>query len=174
MRRIAFSARRPGRSTCLVSLLLVVALTGCGVSQGKVSGRVLFNGAPLPGGLVTFRPEDPAQNSVSARLDEQGNYEALLPAGNVQVSVDNRELEPQTREPAGLPPGLLPQLSPEAQKLLGGAKQGNPPPSAPASTSPKASGRYVPIPARYHEIETSDLKFRVDKGEQKHDIELYK
>jgi len=173
MRRIAFSGRL-GRPTCFMSLLLVAGLTGCGVSQGKVSGRVLFNGAPLPGGLVTFHPEDPAQNAVPARLDEQGNYEAVLPAGNVQVSVDNRDLEPQTREPGGLPPGLLPQLSPEARKVLGGGKQGNPSPSAPAGTSPKVSGRYVPIPEQYYDIETSNLKFRVDKGEQKHDIELYK
>jgi hypothetical protein len=172
MRGIAFGPSGVRWLNRVLCLLVFAALAGCGASRAKVSGRVLFNGAPLPGGLVTFRPEDPAQNSVSARIDEQGNYQALVSCGNVQVSVDNRELEPQAREPGGLPPGLLPQLSPDAQKALG-AKQAEPPSGAASSSSPKSSSRYVPIPPRYYDIETSNLKFRVDKGEQQHDLELY-
>jgi hypothetical protein len=48
-------------------------VAGCGAGEGKVSGRVLFDGKPLPAGRVTFRPADSRMNSVSVELDEQGN-----------------------------------------------------------------------------------------------------
>src|SRR5205807_1020611 len=70
------------------ALLLVPILAGCAPGQGKVAGRVLLGGTPVPGGSVLFRPADPKLNSVSAELDEQGNYQAFLPTGEVQVSVD--------------------------------------------------------------------------------------
>ena len=85
-------------------VLLLPLVVGCGPGQGNVSGRVLFNGAPLPGGRVTFRPADPRQNSVSAEIDRQGNYQAVLPAGEVKVCVDNRELEPPPRIGSLAPP----------------------------------------------------------------------
>jgi hypothetical protein len=153
-------------------LSLVVAVAGCGPGRGKVSGRVLYNGAPLPGGRVTFRPADPRQNTVSAELNERGEYEAVLPAGEVQVSVDNRELEPRTAQGGGLPPGL-PALSAEARKALGGKGDKSPPkPGGQAADRP--SGRYVMIPTRYHDVETSGLKFTVQSGDQTHNIELTK
>jgi hypothetical protein len=147
-------------------LLLLPVVTGCGPGQGKVSGRVLYNGAPLPGGRVTFRPADPRQNSVSAELDEQGNYEVVLPAGEVEVSVDNRELEPSGLLGGPLPPGL----PPDVRKALGGAGTDKPGPKSPV----KPSRRYVRIPDRYYITETSGLRFTVERGEQRHDIGLKK
>ncbi len=150
-------------------MLLLPVVMGCGPGQGKVSGRVLFNGAPLPGGRVTFRPADPKQNSVSAALDEQGNYQATLPAGEVMVSIDNRELEP--RAPRSRTP-LPDALSPEAKKLLGPAKPDKSQPKSAANTPEKRSSRYVKIPSKYHDAETSGLQFTVRPGNQPHDIEL--
>jgi hypothetical protein len=149
-------------------VLLLAAAVGCGgPGKGKVSGRVLLDGKPLPGGRVTFRPADPRQNSVSAELDEQGNYQADLPAGEVKVAVDNRELEPQPPMITGVVP---PGISAEAAKVLGG-KKGK---AAPAEGGGKPTGRYVPIPNRYYQTESSDLKFTVKRGEQKQDLELKK
>jgi hypothetical protein len=147
-------------------LLLLPVVAGCGPGQGQVSGRVLYNGAPLPGGRVTFRPADPRQNSVSAELDEQGNYEVVLPVGEVEVSVDNRELEPSVPLGGPLPPGL----PPEVRKALSGAGPDKPGPKSPV----KSSRRYVQIPDRYSSIETSGLRFTVERGEQRHDIGLKK
>ena len=55
-------------------------LAGCGPGKGRVSGQVLFNGKPLPGGWVTFQPAVRGHNPVSAEIDRDGNYSAVLPA----------------------------------------------------------------------------------------------
>ncbi len=150
-------------------LLLLAALAGCEPAQGKVSGRVLFDGKPLPGGWVTFRPADPRQNAVSAEIDAEGHYSAVLPAGDVQISVDNRELEPKSPITLGPPPGLPPDVI----KTIGG-KPERPPPKAGEAPSERRSSRYVKIPDRYYALETSGLQLTVKAGEQTHDIELTK
>lgn len=136
---------------------------GCGGQrEGTVTGKVLIEGAPLPGGLVTFRPADPKRNAVSAELDAQGNYRAVLPSGEVKVCVDNRDLEPTGPIDSILPPGLPPTV----------AKALQPTKSSPQAS--KSSSRFVRIPEKYHDIETSELKFTVQGGNQQHDIELKK
>jgi hypothetical protein len=152
-----------------LGLVLLLAAAGCG-GQGRVSGRVLYNGAPLSGGWVTFRPADSRQNSVAAPIEADGSYSAVLPVGPVKVSVDNRELAPRSAEP----PPELPKLSPEVLKKLGNPAPGKAAPAPGAGRSEKASGKYVQIPTRYHDVETSGLDFTVTSGEQPHDIELQK
>jgi hypothetical protein len=147
-------------------LLLFVGLVGCGARTGKVSGRVLHDGQPLPGGWVTFRPADPSKNAVSAELDKEGNYEALLPVGEVLVSVDNRELEPRSSH-AGLV--LDVPLGTEAKKAIGVPKG-----EQPRVPAPEKGGRYVHIPSKYYTAENSGLKFTVQGGDQKQDILLSK
>lgn len=166
----ALGRRRSLHCVALLLPLLLVAV-GCGTRKSKVSGRVLYKGAPLPGGQMLFRPADPKQNTVSAELDAEGNYEAVLPVGAVKVSVDNRELEPAADLSVGLP-GNLP-FSPEAQKAF----KGKPDPAASGAggenTPPgKPAGKYVKIPSRYYDSEKSGLEFTVESGEMKHDIEL--
>ncbi len=156
-----------------VGLMLLLPVLGCSAGEGKVTGRVLFNGAPLPGGRVTFRPEDPTKNSVSAELDDQGNYEAALPAGGVMVSVDNRTLAPRAKV-GGVPKDM--KLAPDVVKALGGGGKAEPPADKPKDSSApdKAVGKYIPIPNKYYDAETSGLEFKVERGGQKHDIEMTK
>jgi hypothetical protein len=150
-------------------LLLLPLLVGCGAGKTKVSGRVLYKGQPLPGGTVSFHPADPRQNSVSADLDEQGRYEAVLPVGEVQVSVDNRELEPRDAGAIGIPANL----PPEVRKKLAQVKLPAEPPAAKNDDAPaKPRGKYVRIPTKYYEVETSGLQFKVEAGNPEHDIEL--
>jgi hypothetical protein len=47
-----------------------------------------------------------------------------------------------------------------------------PPRATPADPPGGAAGRYLAIPERYYMVETSDLAFTVQPGDQKHDIEL--
>ncbi|MEK7216680.1 MAG: hypothetical protein AAB289_13915, partial [Chloroflexota bacterium] len=102
---------RPAWLSRLGFVFLLPIMVGCGgPSQAKVSGQVLLGAQPLPGGRVTFCPADSRQNSVSAELDELGNYQAVLPVGDVKVCVDNRELEPSPQFGGGLPPGLPPEV----------------------------------------------------------------
>jgi hypothetical protein len=147
-------------------------MVGCGAGRGRVSGRVLYAGAPLPGGRVTFRPADPRQNSVSAELDEQGNYEAVLPAGEVKVCIDNHQLEPHPSRAAGLPPGL--PLTPEVQRTIGSVKPDQSQPKNGENVPRKPPGTYVKIPDKYRTVETSGLQFVVEGGNQTHEIELTK
>ncbi|MGL4551861.1 MAG: hypothetical protein ACRC33_11805 [Gemmataceae bacterium] len=155
MRRLLFGA------------LLCLLVAGCGPGEGKVTGRVLFGGTPLPAGRVTFRPADPAKNSVSVEVDEQGRFETVLPVGDVKVCVDNRDWEPQAPLTLGpVPPGL----PGEVKKAIGGGGEPRP---APAE-APKGSKRYVPIPERYYNLETSDLQFAVPAGGVTKDVELKK
>jgi hypothetical protein len=167
-------ARQRARLVCRlgpVALLLVVVVAGCGQGRGSVSGRVLYNGAPLPGGRVTFRPADSAQNTVSVELDKDGNYQAVLPTGAVKVCVDNRELEPVVPfEAPQLPPGLPPGV----KKAIGSAKPDKAPPQTPQDAPHKLPGKYVPIPEKYYSVDTSGLQFTVEGGNQKHDITLTK
>jgi hypothetical protein len=164
MSRIVFASRRPGVMDRVGLLLLLSLAAGCGPGRSAVSGRVLLDGQPLPGGRVTFRPADSRENAVSAELDEQGNYQAVLPAGDVLVSVDNRELDDSTGRTGGLPPDL--PLSPEARQQLGGGGLST------TKDPDKRADLYRPIPGRYYQAETAELGFAVKGGDMKHDIEL--
>lgn len=172
MRKVGFGCGRRQWIGQVAFLLAVLLVAGCGGGKSKVSGRVLFKGAPLPGGQVTFRPVDPKHNVVLAELDAQGNYEAVLPVGPVKVSVDNRGLEPQGASADGLPVDL--PFSPEAKKVFKGKPESAAPvPSAPDTDArAKPGARYIPIPKRYYDVDKSGLDFKVESGDMKHDIEL--
>ena len=164
------------RHIALGLCLCLPVLAGCAPGKGKVSGQVTYKGKAVPGGLVTFRPADGQHNSVTVPLDADGRFPAVeLPAGEVLVSIDNRELEPRPTFSGGVPPGV--PLSPEAQAKLGKAK---PAPPAPAADGPpqtgedvrRPTGRYVPIPEKYYDAETSGLKITVKGGDQVENLEL--
>jgi hypothetical protein len=171
MQSIVINPRWAGAAGCL-GLALLLGAVGCGGSgQANVSGQVLFKGAPLPGGRVTFRPANPKANSVSVALDEQGNYTAVLPVGEVQVSVDNRELEQRPSLPSG---GLKPNLplSEDARKKLGRDKPGSEASKSTTGEPKKSPGKYIALPSKYYTAEESGLQFTVKPGSQKHNIEL--
>jgi hypothetical protein len=150
----------------LAALLLLGVVVGCGPGRGTVSGQVKFKGRPLPGGQIAFIPADPKQPPVFGSLDENGRYELTVAAGNVKISVDNRELAPPPETGKGLPEGLPPGI-----KLpKGGKAQVRPAPQQPQSD--KLPGKYVEIPSKYYQIETSGLSYTVTAGSQTHDIEL--
>jgi hypothetical protein len=152
-------------------LLIVAAAAGCNQpATGHVSGQVRFNGKPLPGGYVNFMPADPKASIIAVTLDGQGRFSAVLPAGDVQVSIDNRELEP--RQPIHISPNQL-SLPPEVKSKLG---SGGKAPEQPPAPSPNAgganSGRYIKIPDRYYDAAASGLSFKVQSGDQTHDFDL--
>jgi hypothetical protein len=160
--QLAFGRLRLAAGTGL--LLALVLLAGCGPGKGEVSGKVTYKGAPLPGGLLTFRHADSRHNSVAVELAEDGSFKVVLPAGEVTASVDNTGLAPV---PELAPPSLTVPLSPEAKKALGSTAQ----PKASGGAT-KRSNRYVEIPARYQDAETSGLTFTVKGGSQTQDFAL--
>jgi hypothetical protein len=161
-------------------LLFLLAVGGCG-GKGKVSGQVTFDGKPLPGGIVRFRPANTAFNPVSATIDQDGRYEATVPAGECKISVDNRALLGPSAGPVGI--------------TGGGKVGGRGAPSKGAATGPpkgvmdqvkvekgvpeivqqqRQAGTYVAIPKQYYDPETSGLTMTVKSGGQTHNIELTK
>jgi hypothetical protein len=147
-----------------LGVLLLPLMLGCQEpGKSKVSGRVLFDGKPLPGGLVTFLPKE--GTPVAAELDQNGNYAVLLPAGTAQITVDNEALAPR-------PPRDLPTLPPAVQQAIDKAKKERPVDAA--ESAPPAADRYVKIPSKYYDFKTSGLSITVTGSEQKLDIELTK
>jgi hypothetical protein len=169
-------------SWCGLALLLSLTL-GCG-GQGRVSGQVLFKGKPLTGGQIIFRPENTRYNPVTATIDPSGHYEAKVPTGAVQISVDNRALKGKgpasvgvsgSEEPSekgdvrrgGIPPGV--RVGPPPGAIQAGSKDKTPP-GSPATEKP--AGTYVQIPDKYYDPITSGITYNVTGGAQTFDIKL--
>jgi hypothetical protein len=160
-------ALRLGRFGVVLALL---SAAGCGPAMVKVSGRVLFKGEPLPGGLVTFRPESNRVAGVTALIDEQGHYEATLPVGVVRACVTNQHLKPFEPRPPG---ALLPEkLTPEIRKTIDDASKTRPAGGNAGHNTKRPPGRYVEIPHRYYNPESAELVLRVEKDGQTLDITL--
>jgi hypothetical protein len=141
---------------CLLVAFLLLA-PGCksrhSVERARVTGKVTFQGKPLPGGRVNFLAVNGAY-ATSGIIDENGNYEIDAPVGEVKIAVDNSMVE-------------------------GGGRRKGPPFNLPRSKQPPGheeeqpiKGKYVDIPSRYRNTEDSGLIYTVKSGQQTHDIEL--
>jgi hypothetical protein len=155
--------RRPPR--CLL-LVPVLAFAGCGPGAGTLTGKVSFQGQPVPAGQVTLLGPD--GRAATGRIDSDGTYTIPgAPLGPVTILVDSRP-SPSVVLPRS------PQKA-EARKKTGPgkAKLGPAPGSqqeGPRRVPPVA--RYVPIPTRYSDPEKSALTCVVRKGVQSYDINL--
>ena len=143
-------------------LVALVVFFGCGQRTGEVSGVATFEGKPVPGGLLTFRHADPSHNSIAIELPRDGTFKVELPVGDVSISIDNREFEPKPATLPALPPGM--NLPPDVIKGM----------QASAKESSKVSDRWVKLPEKYYEMETSGLKIIVKGGKQEETIEFKK
>jgi hypothetical protein len=160
----------------VAAVTVFVLAAGCGAGTGTVSGKVTYLGKPVPAGRITFRPADPKQNTVSADLDADGNFPPVaLPTGEVTVSIDNREFEPQPAMGSGVPAGI--SLPPEIARKIGAKATGPAPEVDPAKTAdpprPRGTGaRYLRIPEKYYDTASSGLTFQVVGGGQTKNFEL--
>lgn len=146
---------------CGLSLGLLILVAGCGqtphsVDHAEVSGKVLYQGQPLPGGRVNFLALNGGFAS-SANIDENGNYHIKAPVGETEISVTNLMLKSKTGPKKG---SLAPKEADTKVKEAEG--KGN----------QSLKGRYVKIPSHYEDPQKSGLKYTVKKGAQTHDIEL--
>jgi len=140
---------------------LLILSVGCGgrersVEHAEVTGRVLYDGKPLPGGLVNFVTVKGAFAN-SGVIDENGNYSIKSPVGEVEIGVSNKMLEH-----GGDAVKNKEEAVKSARKEKGGA----------GGRGPLVKGRFVNIPEKYYDPTTSGLKYTVKPGAQTHDIEL--
>ncbi|HEY7423226.1 MAG TPA: hypothetical protein VH682_03195 [Gemmataceae bacterium] len=159
--------------------LFVVSLglltMGCS-SKGDVSGKVSYQGKPLPARAVTFFPSS-GEGAFSSRIEMDGSYRMeKVPVGKVKIVI-----VPFEQQRAG--PKAQPKTQAKVQAMAQAVKSGKvhfseegrkkmPPGFKEAledSSSPEGIGS---IPAQYTDPEKSVLEYTVTGGEQTHDIEL--
>jgi len=130
-------------------------MTGCGSGTATVSGKVSYNGKVLKGGNVTFVSSE-GKPTVSTSIKEDGTYTLVVPVGPGKICVETQSLNPAGKSKSmkySPPPG---QQAPEG---LGGG------------SSADTAKRYIPIPERFSNPETSELTYDI-KGSQEHNIDL--
>jgi hypothetical protein len=134
------------------ALAAACAAAGCGGDSGTVSGKVVYNGTPVKGGVVSFI--DGGWHAVNAEIKPDGSYSASkVPLGDVKVTVAT----PKTATPnAGAPSYEVPSSFQN-------------PNAAPASGGPND---VVQVPATYGDPEKTTLKYTVKPGSQTYDPPL--
>jgi hypothetical protein len=151
MKRVRYRAghRLAGWSFLLLALLLAA---GCGPPSGTVSGKVTVGGKTVPGGVVSFVPANGGKGTAIADIAEDGSYTVRnVPVGKVTITVETKSVAPLSA-PGGV--------------------HMNMPAGAPNAPGGDAGKRYVPIPDRYSQGDTSGLAYEVKAGRQDHNIEL--
>lgn len=142
---------RPAIGHLWPAVLALLAGVGCGAQPSRVTGKVTFDGQPLPAGRVTFLCDGQGRPAITAAITETGAYEiAHAPVGRARLSV-------QTFKPRSKP---APILHPVTGALI---------PDEFAETGP-----YVAIPDRYRSPQDSGLECTIVPGPQTFDIVLEK
>jgi hypothetical protein len=160
--------------------VVLITLCACGPRSGSLSGKVTYKGEPLKGGTITFL--GPYTYSTDIKID--GSYEiAKMYSGSYRVAIETESIKGEEgsspfsfKTPAGTKLPSKNQLPPEAKD----------PPIGKLPVDPKAFGysqpnvnpdydikkRYVQIPKKYGDPNTSGLTYDFPGGTQTHNINL--
>lgn len=150
--------KKSGGFVVVLAFAASLGAAGCGKSTGSLSGKVYYKGAPLKGGHVIFACAD--GKTEQPEIGEDGSYRIdKLPVGVVKVGV-----ETDTLKPKGVAPGMA---GPVKYAPPSGMENPNQAPD-PA----QMAKRYVPIPEKYADPQSSGLTFTVKPGSQPYDINL--
>jgi hypothetical protein len=154
-----------------VGLGLLLLAAGCS-SRGTVTGKVLYQGKPMPGGKVVFIGQ---KGAFSGMVGPDGSYQVTnVPTGQVKIAVVG---PPSPGEVANHPSLLLkraprdidlekvrkslpPDVDEKGMRQMVGLPDAKPP-------APRAS-----IPPKFSDPEKSGLTCTVTGGPQTHDITL--
>jgi hypothetical protein len=150
MKRVRAGAGRRLAGWGLLGLAFLL-LAGCGPPTGTVSGKVTVGGNPLKGGSVSYVPPN-GKGTQSSDIAEDGTYTVRnLPLGKAAIIVETKSAAPPAA-PGGV--------------------HMNMPAGAPNAPGADAGKRYVPIPDRYSQADTSGLSWEVKNGKQENNIDL--
>ena len=154
---------RAGGALLLLGLMAFTA--GCGPNykaRATVKGKVTFANKTLTTGSVTFFGKDNITGSAS--IDKNGYYVMNdAPLGDVKITV-SVPAQPMGGLARGGPSPIKPP------KDSGSVNPDNP--AQRISIMGAMPTNVVPIPDKYANVETSDLTYTVQKGEQTYDINL--
>lgn len=126
--------------------LLFLGASGCGGSKtGNVSGKVLLNGKPVPGGYVNFFPTGENTSAKTSPIREDGSYSVPgVPVGMAKITVQ----------------GVAGPVTPTNVQMPKDMEM------------PRSDRKTVDVPAKYSTTEQSGLTFDVKPGAQEFTIEL--
>jgi hypothetical protein len=163
------SNKRRVISLTAASFILISVSAGCGSPKtARISGKVLFQGRPLPGGLVTFYPMEGQSLPASAIIGEDGQYSLEnAPVGSVKITVNNVALKNGEVPPIGKSSARTAFTLASKEAIRAREGKDIPPPK-----NSKIAGTYVPIPTSYANIKTTGLDYSVEGNSQDHDIVL--
>ena len=137
--------RRIAAAAVIASLLY---LSGCGGGKGSVSGKVAYQGQPLPFGSVQFITSGGA---FVSEIRSDGSYAiSNVPTGEVKISVNCQD--PKYAD-------FMKQLSASARD--------------PKIPKPKGKPEdFDRIPSQYNDPDKSGLSYSVKSGDQMYNIDL--
>jgi len=155
MRRVHFCTTR--RLGWVVLFGLLVLVSGCS-RKASISGKVTYNGLPMPGGYVIFAPVEGGGGGTASIDPKDGSYEILdLPTGKMKIAVK------PAQDPA----------MPRGMNAYGPPKDSGAPADAMKGLNQGSKGsKYVPVPLEKTDPETSALEVEVKAGKNTHDISL--
>jgi hypothetical protein len=149
---------------CAVLTLTVSVffLTGCGRSTGSLSGKVRYQTTMLKGGFVSFISTE-GQQSYTANIAEDGGYAlSNVTAGKFKVVVDTKSLKGDMSVGGG-GGSKKPAKAENASDIPANASNPN---------TAKNAQRFVSIPDKYQNLDTTDVEYEFKGGTQTYDIEL--
>jgi hypothetical protein len=148
-------------------VLGVLTLVGCAPdyrARAVVSGKVTMGKRALPSGTVTFY--GPNNVTSTATIDENGNYTMNdAPIGEVTITVT-------VPTPPQMGAGGIKGTVEKWKKTAGGDPSKDPTGENSGIMFSKMPTNFVRIEEKYSKPDTSPLRYKVEKGEQTHNIEL--
>ena len=141
----------------LLLLFCVVLATGCGQVAHEIpdtgatlEGAITLNGKPIPLALIIVRSENATSDFV---VREEGKYKVpSVPLGLVKIGVDTEAMRGEviSRSMANAYKGPDGKIKEEQTKKL----------------------KFIPVPIKYADPDTSGLVFEIKKGSNTFDIIL--
>jgi hypothetical protein len=153
------STRPGGRALRCGWPVLLLLLAGCS-SQGTITGKVTYQGNPLPSGTVTFVPEQGGQAVTCDIRDGEYKVTKISPGpAKIAVSTPSNPGEVKSFINKMQPPEMKEKMAPGKSPPAGFDKSAEPP-------------KPVPIPKKFNDPNNSGLTYTVKSGSQVHDIDL--
>jgi hypothetical protein len=135
-------------------VLPALAAPGCGQPKSTVTGKVTYNGQPMPGGAVIFHTNN-MTNEVSTSINPDGTYTAVnVPTGNATITIS-------PGIPPNMPAGIL-HKTPEDFKAMASAKL----------SETAIPGKFQPIPDKYKDPARCQLYYEVKRGSNTFNVDM--
>lgn len=148
----------------VLAAILIFSLTlpmGCGRGKHKttsLTGKVTYKDQPVSGGSLTLHPVDAKDKPMSIPLGSDGTFQFdAPPLGEMKVTVETESVRGQTGVAYKIPPGMK---APDGKDI-----------KAPEVDSSKLI-KYVKIPNKYANVNSTPLKCTIKEGPNKVDFPL--